>query len=159
MTQSDESPGDFFWKMYQENTAQGRHHEMQRSALATSLIAISGAVIGVVTFNRDLTTWDLPLTLFLVLLGVFGGIFSAKQYERFCLHMERARGYRDALDALLPNSPLARIKKTADRNHKEKHPTLVALRLNAFWLALYGAIAGLGIILSGIALFAPIEAA
>jgi hypothetical protein len=78
----------------------------------SAVVAISAAVIGVVTFDKAIAApADLPLTLFLVVLGAFGAGFSSKHYERFELHMERARQYRDALDSLLPGSPLNELKR------------------------------------------------
>jgi len=97
---------DVLWKMYQENCTQGRHHESQRSTVAAVFLAIAGAAIGLITFDKGILPSDLPLTIFLFFLGCFGAVFSAKQYERFSFHMERARRDRAALDALLPGSPL-----------------------------------------------------
>ncbi|SCX87653.1 hypothetical protein [Nitrosospira sp. Nsp13] len=147
--------GDVLWKMYQEHCVQGRHHETQRSTVASTLIAIAGVAIGFITYDGNLSYQDLPLTLFLLLLGAFGAIFSAKQYERFSLHMTRARKHRDALDALLPQSPLKRLKTTADSEHNIAFPKLKTLRLHQFWLWLYLLIAVLGVLLSFIAIANP----
>ena len=102
--EDDNAPSrDVLWKMYQEHCTQGRHHETQRSTVISTLLAISAAVIGVITLDRNIVyPADLPLSVTLIFIGVFGAGFSMKHYERFSLHMERARRYRDALDALLP---------------------------------------------------------
>jgi hypothetical protein len=148
---------DAHWKMYLENCAQARHHETQRSAVASAFIAIAGAVIGIITFDKALTRLDVPLTLFLVVLGAFGAVFSAKQYERTQLHTRRARGYRNACDALLFGSPLGAIKQKADRDNAEKFPKLSALRLHRFWIAMNLAISALGVCLTIVAWRFPIE--
>lgn len=81
--------------------------------------------IGIVTFDKTIAApADLPLILLLIALGIFGAVFSMKHYERFSLHMERARRYRDALDALLPGQPLRTLKQKADVAHKEKFPRM-----------------------------------
>jgi hypothetical protein len=139
---------DAHWKMYSENCTQARHHETQRSAVASAFIAIAGAVIGIITSHKALTPLDLPLTLLLVALGGFGAVFSAKQYERIQLHTRRARGYRDAYDALLPGAPLRSIKQKADDDNSKEFPQLSALRLNKFWIAMNLAISGLGVCLT-----------
>src|SRR5262245_45115208 len=108
---------DVLWKMYQEHCTQGRHHETQRAAVATAVLAIAAAAIGLATIDKGLTQVDLPATVFLVAVGVFGAIFAYKHYERFSMHMKRARHYRDELDSLLFGSPLKRLKKLADLKH------------------------------------------
>jgi hypothetical protein len=65
---------DAYWKMYSENCIQARHHETQRSAVASAFIAIAGAVIGIITLDKALTPLDLPLALLLIALGVFGAV-------------------------------------------------------------------------------------
>jgi len=108
--------------------------------------------------STRLSRMDLPLTFLLFVLGGFGAIFSAKHYERFCLHTERARRYRDELDALFPGSPLKRLKGDADAAHKKEFPKLNDLRLNRFWLFLYILITVLGFILSCVAVVSPLKA-
>ncbi len=151
MSDDPETLRDLYWKMYQENCTQGRHHETQRATVATALIGIAAAAIGIATFDKSLILSDLPLTLFVVAIGLFGTIFSAKHYERFSLHMERARFYRKALDDLLTNSPLARLKKDADDENRKNHPFLEPLRLNKFWLGLHVFVILLGLALSALA--------
>lgn len=158
MADNDFAVRDVLWKMYQEHCTQGRHHETQRATVAGAFIAISGAVVGLITFDKSISSADLPLILFLILLGAFGAVFSAKQHERFRLHMERARAYRDELDKQLAGSPLKRLKREADAEHNGKYPRLSDLQLNRFWIALYIFVAGLGLILGYVAAFAPWEA-
>lgn len=139
---------DAYWKMCSENYTQARHHETQRSTVASAFVAIAGAVIGIITFDKGLTRVDVPLTLFLIVLGAFGATFSAKQYERTQLHTLRARGYRNAYDGLLRGSPLKPIKEKADADNKKKFPNLSALELNKFWVAINLAISLLGVCLT-----------
>jgi hypothetical protein len=146
---------DVMWKMYQEHCVQGRHHETQRSAVAGSLTAIAGAVIAIVTFDKCLSVEDLPLTAFLVVIGAFGVLFSEKQYELFKLHMERAAGYRNALDKTFKDQPLKTIKDEADATHQQKHPRMSKLHLHGMWAGLYICIGGIGLLLSLTALLRP----
>lgn len=151
MSESESARRDVLWKMYQEHSTQGRHHETQRSTVATALIAIAGASMGFVTLDRGLTRIDMPLTVFIVAVGMFGAAFSAKHYERFSMHMERARAYRDELDSLLAGAPIKRLKHLADKEHARQFPRLEKLRLNAFWLAMYLFLGTLGVVLTGLA--------
>jgi hypothetical protein len=144
---------EVLWNMYQEHSAQARHHEMQRASFGAALIAIAGVLIGVVTFDNAVLPSDLPLTFLVLVIGAFGAVFSAKHYERSRLHMERARRHRDALDRVLPGEPLKRVKLDADSTHNAEFPILHSLQLHKYWTGLYLVIAGLGLVLTFVAAF------
>jgi hypothetical protein len=91
---------------------------------------------------------NLPLAVLLVPIGLLGVIFSAKYHERFDMHMERARQYRDALEKLIPASNIAALKSAADTNTKKKYPRLFHLRLYKFWMGLHFLVALLGLVLA-----------
>jgi hypothetical protein len=56
-----------------------------------------------------------PLAMFVIVLGLFGAVSSAKQYERFCLHMNRASAYRNELQKRLqPAEYITELKRVAD---------------------------------------------
>lgn len=143
---SDEA--DILWGMYKEHTTQGRHHEIQRAAMTNLIMAICAGVLGLFALDKSPTTIHLVLAIFLVVLGLFGAVFSAKHYERFSMHMERARGYRDALEQALPSTNIKEIKDAADFKAKKKYPKLFDLRLFWFWMALHVVVAAVGLILS-----------
>jgi uncharacterized membrane protein YidH (DUF202 family) len=162
MAMSDEQKtlADVLMKLYQEHSTQGRHHEIQRSAVVTAIIAVASAVIGLVTYDRAITRSDLPLTIFLIGIGVFGAAFAMKHYERFNLHTERGRAHRNALDKLLGevlnlSPPLAPLRTSADARNTEAYPRLSKLRLHYWWLSLSLIVAVVGGVLSAIALFCP----
>jgi uncharacterized protein YacL len=142
---------DILWKNCQEHWQQGRHHELQRSSVANVLIAISGAVIGLVTFDKSIDISDAPLTIFLIVIAVFGVVFSAKHYERFSFHIRRAKGYREKINNFFPDANLSEIRVIADEKHSEKHPKLKKIHLHYLWFGLYVLIALMGGILTIIA--------
>lgn len=146
---------DALWKLYQEHCTHVRHHESQRATTASSFLAVAGAIVGLVTFDRAIGIADLPLTILLLFLGTFGALFSAKHYERASLHTERARHYRDAVDATFIGQPLKAIKCSADLSHAKAFPELEKLRLNKFWVGLYLLLAFLGLVLSLMAIWFP----
>ncbi|WP_020181118.1 hypothetical protein [Methylopila sp. M107] len=158
-TGTPEQLHDDLWGMYQENVSQSRHHEDQRSSVAGTLLTIAGAVVSLITFKNKIGPFDLPLTILMTAIGIFGMMFSYKQYERSCLHLERARQYRDAVDAFFEGGPVKTIKLAADAKNAEAFPRFSKLRLNVFWMSLYGLIALLGVILTGVAIFWPVTAA
>ena len=133
-----------FLAFYQENCTHGRHHETQRSTVAAILLSIAAGVTSVVTYDRALNHYDIPLTCFVILLGVFGVLFSRTHYLLFRMHMDRAAGYRDALDDLI-GSDLRDIKQRADARAVRLR---WAFRLHILWSVLYSLIVVLGIILT-----------
>jgi hypothetical protein len=62
--------------------------------------AAAATTAPVVTADEQVDVSDVPLTLTLVAIGLFRAGFSAKHYERFKLHMARAKAHRDARVAL-----------------------------------------------------------
>jgi hypothetical protein len=90
----------------------------------------------------------LPLTAFLTLLGAFGAVFSWKYHERFDFHMNRAREYRDVLDARLPAVGIRKLKKDADKKTEAEYPRLFHLRLYRFWVGLHLLLGGFGMLLT-----------
>lgn len=160
MIDDDAAVRDVLWKMYQEHCTQGRHHEVQRSAVISAVIAVCAALIGIITFDKTIAApTDVPLAFLLIVLGAFGAGFSMKHYERFCLHMKRARAHRDALDSLLANRPLRRLKREADHRQEEEFPRLSKWRLHYWWLALNVVVALVGVVLLAISLWWPIPPA
>jgi hypothetical protein len=145
---------DLLWGMYQENTTQARHHEGQRQQVTSIAISLAGAILTVVGLDKSVTLADLPLGLFLVALGLWGALFSAKQYERTKLHTERARRYRDALDETVPDASLREIKKSADKEHERDWPRLHEMRLFWFWVSIHLVVSVIGLV---VAIFATIR--
>jgi hypothetical protein len=130
--------------LYQENTTHGRHHETQRSTVAAILLTITAGVVSVVTYDRTLNLFDIPLTAFVIVLGIFGVIFSRTHYTLYRMHMDRAAAFRDALGDHL-GTGLKAIKQKADARSIRVQ---TAFRLNYLWTFLYALIAVLATILT-----------
>jgi hypothetical protein len=140
---------EFLWRMVNEHMTQARHQETLRSSMTTLLVTLSGAIVAFVTFDKGLTSVDLPPSVLLLFLGVFGVFFSAKHYERFNFHIARVRAYRRALEECLPNIAGKELRENADKYHEERFPTIVKLRQHWLWLVLHSVNALIGVILVG----------
>lgn len=139
---------EVLWRMYNENCIHGRHHGNLRAGVTNLIITITGAALAVISLDKALSPSDIGLTLFLVGLGVFGALFSAKHYERFRAHMARAHECRDALEEQVPDSKLAARRHKADSRHRDEWPTLSALRSFSLCIAVHVVVAVLGVILT-----------
>jgi hypothetical protein len=140
------TPVDVLWGMYQEHCTQGRHHEDQRSTTTNLNVALAGGVAAFVSakgYAGEL--WPLPMMV--IAIGIFGALFSLKQYERFRFHMKCAGEYRDALEVLLPSTQLCKHRLDAESKHRQERRYVIVrwVHLFAFWIILNLLIAGIGI--------------
>ena len=143
---------EYLWRMVNEHMTQARHQETLRSSMTTLLVTLSGAIVGFITFDKELSLTDLAPSLLLFILGTFGIFFSAKHYERFNFHIARVRSYRNALERYFPDVHWKELREEADKYHEVKHPHLVKQRQNILWLVLHGVNATLGLVLTAIIL-------
>lgn len=138
---------ELYLKLFQEYASEARHHEQQRATVTGFFSALAAGVLTVVGIDETLSVSDIPVSLFLVVIGLFGCVFSAKQYERFFVCMERARQYRLALQESVEDSNIIELKRVADKTAAQRFPRLHAWRLGLFWVALHALIAAFGILL------------
>jgi len=103
---------DYLWNMYNEHTSQGRHHEAQRTAVSTVVLALAGAVVAVIAQGHFRRTW--PLAAFLILLGLVGALFSQKQAERTRMHITIAGAFRHQLEQSLTSRGLTVLPRGDD---------------------------------------------
>ena len=73
---------EVMWRLYAENTTQGRHHETMRASVTSIVLLIAGAVLTVIGFSKGIYFEHSPVTTFLIFVGLFGALFVAKHYER-----------------------------------------------------------------------------
>jgi len=136
---------DILWGMYQEHTTQGRHHEVQRASLTNIVIVVAGGIIAFIA-QGGVTRDKWIMAAFLIVLGCFGALFSAKQYERSRFHITAAGLYRKELESLTPID-LTTIRNNAEKKHKGEYPWLESIRLYWLWIIVHLLIAGLGVVL------------
>ncbi len=135
---------DLLLAFYNEQTTQARHHEEQRATMTNVVLAVAGAATGLTSF-KDADVLHLPLALFLVGVGCYGAIFSAKHYERNRYHSELARQYRRTLERVMPGAKIDRDE--VRKEHAKKFPRLTSWRLNWFWVAIPLLAVALGILI------------
>lgn len=138
---------ELYLKLFQEYASEARHHEQQRATVTGFFSALAAGVLSVAGIDKTLSASDIPVSLFLVVIGLFGCAFSAKQYERYFVCMERARQYRLALQESVEGSNIIELKRVADKTAAQRFPRLHAWKLGLFWVALHALIAAFGILL------------
>lgn len=147
---SEES--DILTVLYQEHLNQARHQESERSTMTNLILVLGAAVASLITYDQKVSKVDLPLSIFLVMLGIYGAFFSAKLYERFRLHYERSRSVRKKLEELYPITTIGAIQKSADETTKNEFRMLFQLRLYWLWVFMPVLVTILGAVLTVMAL-------
>ena len=137
---------DILLKFCEEDWAQARQSEDQRAIVTNIILIITSAVLGLLS-QRELVLEMLPLAVFLIVLGIYGGFTSQKYYERHQFHIERARAWRKRLEELTPKSQINKLREEANAKHSKKFRRLEKLHLHTLWLFLHVAITSIGIIL------------
>lgn len=142
MTNEDE----ILWKMYQEHLVQQRHHETQRASMTSIIMAVAGGVLAFIS-SHSATQDTSFLAIFLISVGLFGGLLTAKLSERAQFHRDASSAYRNKLEEAQSLVDLKLIRENAQAKHKVEFSRLESIHLYKFWIALHLFIAGLGVLM------------
>ncbi|NEQ52610.1 MAG: hypothetical protein F6K11_21135 [Leptolyngbya sp. SIO3F4] len=129
--------------LYKEQTEQARHHEQQRATITNYVLVVAGAALGLLSI--DGFSGNLPVGVFLIGLGIFGCIASAKHYERNRYHSRMARAYRRKIEEVDANAKIDRDNVRDEQ--KSKFPVLEKLGLFRLWMLFHVFISALGLII------------
>ena len=92
---------EFCWRLYNEHTTHGRHHETQRTTFSNFVFALAPVIYGVMRLDNVIDRNDLPLALLMGALAVVGALLSLKHYERFRHHIAQASQFRKVIGTAL----------------------------------------------------------
>ena len=99
---------------YKEHSLWARHQESQRSIVSNLITTISALLIGLITYDRSITISDLPLSIFISFVGLFGILFVYKYYVQFKFHDNRIESYKKELNSIYDFIDLLEIEKVSD---------------------------------------------
>ncbi len=140
---------DILLNFCEEEWVQARQCEDQRAIITNIVLVITSAALGLLS-QMGLSIEMLPVTIFLVILGIYGAFASQKYYERHQFHIERARAWRKRLEELHPKSQITKVREEANKKHSQKFKRLEKIHLHTLWFFLHLAITLMGIVLSGL---------
>jgi hypothetical protein len=127
---------DILLDLYKQNYDLAFHYQNQRATSTNIILTISAGIVGLITFDQKLEGTDFYAALVLVIVGCYGAILSAKQYERFAFYRERARVYREKLDSLFPKASILESKSVADERSRKRFRLLRHVYIRHLWLIL-----------------------
>ncbi|MBD2104681.1 hypothetical protein [Leptolyngbya sp. FACHB-261] len=142
---------DVLLKLCEQRWAEVKQAEDQRSALSNIILLIASAIVGVFT-QKGLDRNNLPLSLLLIFLGIYGAIGSRKYRERIHYSLSILKLYRDKLDELYPDAQIEKLRIQAKDFHEKRHPLMTKIYPHQLWVALHISIAIAGLILTIIVL-------
>jgi hypothetical protein len=102
----------------EENYMHVKISEDKRATIANIVLVLAStlqAILSFLSFHRT----ALPLTITLILLGIYGVLSSLKLYERSQYHIARARKLRARLDELCSEAQVESLQKIAEREHQK----------------------------------------
>jgi hypothetical protein len=149
---------ELYWRNIEDNLNHARHHEAMRTSTTNIIVTISGAAFAIIGYDKMICAADLPLLLFVAVLGIYGALFSAKQTERASLHYIRAHEYRRAIDREEPDIDFLSLRKSADETHKKRYPRLTQFELQSLWIGIHIGITVLALVVTASWLFSPSDA-
>jgi hypothetical protein len=143
---------DVLLEMFKHYMDQATYHLSQRTATANILLILAGATIGFITVDTKLQgPDDVSAALFLIVLGVFGIMWSIKYHERFDYFLHRARGYRDELNrSLTTDKDMKTINRIADDATEQKYGPIHRMAVWRLWAFLYLLITVVGAFILGV---------
>jgi hypothetical protein len=129
-----------------EHRTQLRQSESQRAVLTNYVLAVAAALSRLVVQQR-FAIRTLPVSVLVVLIGLYGALAAAKYHERANYHLRRARALTQALaqSGDLPDNK-ALLDRSLDE-HAQKFPRLYRLRLHWPWTGLHLGVATYGLVL------------
>ncbi|EOV9244970.1 hypothetical protein ACN5YO_004552 [Vibrio parahaemolyticus] len=119
-------------ELYKDEWNTCRNHQSLRASMTTMFVAIHSALLALIVGVTE-TGFNLEYAFLGVVISLFGAFFSKKHHEKFCYHLDRARGYRDDLDSMLSEVSLKSIKDQAEQKTLSKFPCMNLINLNTLW--------------------------
>jgi type IV secretory pathway TrbF-like protein len=140
------APEDAALAYWAEHREQFRQSENQRAVLTNYVLVIAAAVSGLVV-QQGFKARTLPLSILIVVVGLYGALAVAKYHERATYHLSQARALTQLLvesGGLADHDALLEEFRQA---HYLRYPRLHRLRLSWLWTGLHLGVAAYGVVL------------
>ena len=138
-----EDPTLAYWTEHRE---QFRQSENQRAVLTNFVLVIAAGASGLV-IQQGFVLRTLPLSILILVIGLYGALAVAKYHERATYHLLQARALTQALvsSGTLPDYDA--VLEQSRQEHYQHYPRLHRLRLHWLWTGLHLSVAVYGVVL------------
>jgi hypothetical protein len=140
------APDDATLAFWNEQRAQFRQSETQRSVLTNFVLTIAAAVSALVV-QQHFRLQTLPLSVLVLLVGLYGALSAAKYHERANYHLSQARALTQVLVQSGGLSDNVAVLEKLRLDHYQSYPRLSRLRLHWLWTGLHLGVAAYGLTL------------
>jgi hypothetical protein len=148
---------DILVTLFIEERAQARQSEDQRATLTNIIIIVVGAGLAFIT-TRGIGQSTLAVSVPMIVIGLYGAVATAKYFERWFRHWNRAYAYRNQLFDLFPEiraklstyelEPTQGRKYHYEREIDKRFPRLSTLKVYRLWIGFHCAVAVGGALLT-----------
>jgi hypothetical protein len=154
VTKTDPARVKLLWDLSSERRNQGRHSENLRATVAAQTVAGASALVAVITYDKHVDIYDLPLCLMVTFVGIVGALFSATYTERYHRNRKRASDLLKELDAVTPHDnrlSTIQIEARADEQTWSKKRFSIIRKISSthwLWLVFPTIVTAVGVALS-----------
>ncbi|MDJ0661724.1 MAG: hypothetical protein QNJ42_19895 [Crocosphaera sp.] len=123
---------EFYLSVYQDYREHARHSESTRETANNFMLAISAAIIGIMTYDEKLCRSDIPLSISLIVLGILGFLSSVAYTARYQRNRIRASYIKKEFDKLYSSNnnkieSIQELKEKADTEYKEMRSNIFSI--------------------------------
>jgi disulfide bond formation protein DsbB len=139
-TPDNQDDRDYLVMMYEEHAEHARQHETLRAAVTGFFIALIAGLLAAP--GNENSPQKIIVGIIICIVSLLGLLLNEKHYERYHMHREILRGYRNSLEQGLGNKDLSKIRDKREECHKKEYRlfpwrNLCTLRLHHLWSAVY----------------------
>ncbi len=91
---------EILWSLFQEYRIHARHIEIIRANVANYMLVVASALITVITFDKRINRFDLPLSILVCAIGLSGVLFSFLYFNQYAKYVTRAQKILTEIDRL-----------------------------------------------------------
>lgn len=130
-----------------ENLSEIRHTENHRNNITSIILILVGGILSIISANK-LSLHLLPLTIFIIIIGLFGILVTRKLYERQKWYMGRLDSLYEQIDKLDSKLKIKNTYETYAQQHVLKFNFYSKVRMNFLWTLIHFFIIIMGIVLT-----------
>ncbi|MBM3241228.1 hypothetical protein FJZ31_33510 [Candidatus Poribacteria bacterium] len=127
---------DFLMFYIKQTWDEMRHIEQLRATVSSLIIALATLIAGFVV-QQGFTDATIIMSVFLIVLGIFGAVMVRKLYQLHQFGQERLNEWYAYLKENIPNSEVFKRRDIADSVHQKKFSIFSQIPHNYFWFALH----------------------
>lgn len=142
-----ENKTEVILRLYEEERNHARFHEQQRVSGSNILAIIAAGMIGLITFDKQISEGDLLISILMLFTGLYGIVFMLKATERRKLHFNRGYKILELLNDKQSNFSPRSLMLEADQSTQKSHPIMYRVPLAAFWVFYHTMISGIAVLL------------